>query len=119
MVRNNSHTLYTGSTKELVRRVYEHKNRLFPNAFTAQYTFDRLVWFELQPTKVAARKRELQIKGWKRERKVALIVERNPSWQDLSVTWLEAFWAEGLPVVPCSAFRGDTRGVSGRVTSFW
>lgn len=94
MISNNSHTLYTGSTNDLIRRVYEHKNRLFPNAFTAQYTFDRLVWFEVQPTKPAARKRELQLKGWKRERKVALIREQNPYWEDLSVTWPQALCAE-------------------------
>lgn len=94
MVSNNAHTLYTGSTNELVRRVYQHKNRLFPNAFTARYTFDRLVWFELQPSKDAALRRENQLKGWKRERKVALIREQNPQWEDLSVTWAEALCAE-------------------------
>jgi putative endonuclease len=94
IVSNNAHTLYIGSTNELIRRVYQHKERLFPEAFTARYTFDRLVWFELHATKAAARKRELQLKGWKRERKVALIRERNPTWQDLSVTWKEALRAE-------------------------
>ncbi len=94
IISNNNHTIYVGSTNELVRRVYQHKNRLFPNAFTARYTFDRLVWLELQPTKTAARKRELQLKGWKRERKVALIRERNPNWEDISLTWPEALCAQ-------------------------
>ena len=50
--------------------------------------------FELSETKGAARKRERQLKGWKRERKVALIRERNPTWQDLSTTWPHALRAE-------------------------
>ncbi len=94
MVSNNAHTLYVGSTNELIRRVYQHKKKLFPEAFTARYTFDRLVWFELHQMKAAARKRELQLKGWRRERKVTLIRERNPTWRDLSVTWPEALRAE-------------------------
>lgn len=94
IVSNNSHTLYIGSTSELVRRIHQHKTRFFPNAFTARYTFDRLVWFEEQLTKDAALKREKQLKGWKRERKVALIRERNPTWEDLSVSWVEALFGK-------------------------
>jgi putative endonuclease len=94
MISNHAHTLYVGSTNDLIRRFHEHRTRRYPSSFTARYTFDRLVWFELVGTKPAARKRELQIKGWKRERKVALIVERNPAWRDLSVTWPEGLCLE-------------------------
>ncbi|MGA3052626.1 MAG: hypothetical protein ABSD63_00310 [Candidatus Korobacteraceae bacterium] len=33
--------------------------------------------------------REKQLKGWKRERKIALIEESNPQWKDLSYAWYE------------------------------
>jgi putative endonuclease len=46
IVSNDAHRLYIGATDNLPRRVYEHKKRLFPNAFTARYTYDRLVYFE-------------------------------------------------------------------------
>ena len=46
IVSNKAHTLYTGMTDDLPRRVKQHKNRTYVNAFTARYTFDRLVYYE-------------------------------------------------------------------------
>jgi predicted GIY-YIG superfamily endonuclease len=46
IVSNKAHTLYTGMTDDLPRRVAQHKNKTFENAFTARYTFDRLVYYE-------------------------------------------------------------------------
>ncbi|MGZ4810022.1 MAG: GIY-YIG nuclease family protein [Thermoanaerobaculia bacterium] len=89
IVSNNSHTLYTGMTNNLPRRVIEHKDRLFRNAFTARYTFDRLVYFESAATKSAAARRERQIKAWRREKRVALIQSVNPNWIDLSSSWTD------------------------------
>jgi len=63
IVSNNSHTLYTGMTNDLPNRVRQHKDRTHENAFTARYTFDRLVWFETQPSKSAAAKRERRIQS--------------------------------------------------------
>jgi putative endonuclease len=89
IVSNNSHTLYTGITNDLPRRVTEHKDRSFKNAFTARYTFDRLVYFEAAATKRDAARRERQIKSWRREKRVALIQSVNPNWIDLSFSWTE------------------------------
>jgi putative endonuclease len=89
IVSNNAHTLYAGITDDLTNRVRQHKERAFPNAFTARYTFDRLVWFETQPSKFAAAKREREIKGWSRAKKVALIQAMNPNWIDLHRTWAD------------------------------
>jgi putative endonuclease len=89
IVSNNSHTLYTGMTNDLPNRVRQHKDRTYENAFTARYTFDRLVWFETQPSKSAAAKRERQIKAWTRAKRVALIQAMNPNWIDLHKTWTE------------------------------
>jgi putative endonuclease len=84
---NDTHRLYVGATDNLPRRVFEHKNRFFPGAFTARYTYDRLVYFEVFDSVDEAFARERQIKGWKRIRKVALIQSVNPRWHDLSRSW--------------------------------
>ena len=75
--------LYTGVTKDLVRRVYEHKNHLDKESFTAKYKVDRLIYFEETSDVHAALEREKQIKSWKRDRKLALIMESNPRFLDL------------------------------------
>jgi putative endonuclease len=79
-------TLYTGVTNNLERRVLEHKHKLVPG-FTSKYNLNRLVYFEALGGIRAAIQREKQIKGWLRAKKVALIVARNPTWQDLSENW--------------------------------
>jgi putative endonuclease len=61
-------TLYVGSTIDLTRRVYEHKEKAIPG-LTAKYGVDKLVWFEEQDTITTARYRERQIKEWKRDGK--------------------------------------------------
>jgi putative endonuclease len=83
---NGSKTLYTGVTNDLARRMFEHRNSLVPG-FTSKYRIDRLVFFETTSDVVAALAREKQIKGWRRERKVALIETDNPRWSDLSKEW--------------------------------
>jgi putative endonuclease len=87
IVSNANRTLYTGMTSDLVKRVEQHKKGTFENAFTKRYNFDKLVYFEMQPTKSAAARRERQIKSWPRARKVALIESMNPDWRDLKVSW--------------------------------
>ena len=74
---NKSRTLYTGVTNDLERRVYEHKQKLIPG-FTAKYNISRLVYFEATEDVEAAIAREKQIKGWLREKKMALIESVNP-----------------------------------------
>jgi putative endonuclease len=76
-------TLYTEVSNNLERRVFEHKRKLVPG-FTSKYNLNRLVHYEAFGDIRAAIRREKQIKGWLRAKKVALIVARNPTWQDLS-----------------------------------
>jgi len=90
IMSNKSHTLYVGATRDLIDRVRQHKQKIFPNAFTARYNFDRLVWYEAWPTFEEAEKREQSIKMWSRARKVALIQAGNPNWLDLSNRYLDA-----------------------------
>ena len=80
---NKSGTLYTGVTNNLERRVFEHKNRLV-DGFTKKYNITKLVYFEETSDISAAIYREKQIKGWARQKKIALIESMNPDWRDLS-----------------------------------
>jgi putative endonuclease len=88
MMTNRSKTLYTGVTNNLIRRVYEHKQKLIPG-FTQKYKIDRLVYYEETLDIQAAIAREKQIKGWLRTKKIALIESTNPQWLDLSLDWYE------------------------------
>ena len=76
--------LYVGVTSDLRRRIYEHKNHLDKDSFTAKYNISRLVYFEETTDVKAAIEREKQIKSWKRERKTDLIMASNSRWEDLS-----------------------------------
>jgi putative endonuclease len=75
-------TLYLGVTSNLVRRIYEHKEKLQPG-FTARYDVRRLVWFEVYEDASNAISREKEIKKWRRGWKIALIEKDNPEWKDL------------------------------------
>ncbi|MFA7658919.1 MAG: GIY-YIG nuclease family protein [Candidatus Gastranaerophilaceae bacterium] len=75
-------TLYTGVTNDLVRRVYEHKNKLI-EGFTKKYELDKLVYFEVFGSIEYAILREKQIKGGSRKKKLNLINNFNKEWKDL------------------------------------
>lgn len=74
--------LYTGVTNDLIRRVYEHKNKLV-EGFTKKYNIDKLVFYEVYDNINDAIPREKQIKGGSRAKKIKLIEEMNSSWTDL------------------------------------
>jgi putative endonuclease len=75
-------TLYIGTTNDLIRRIYEHKNDLV-EGFTKKYRVHCLVWYEAADTPLAAIAREKQLKKWNRAWKLRLIEEINPAWRDL------------------------------------
>jgi putative endonuclease len=83
VLASRSRVLYTGVTNELVRRVQEHRDGVIAG-FTKEYRVHRLVYFEMFRDVRAAIAREKQIKRWRREKKVWLIEERNPGWEDLA-----------------------------------
>ena len=74
--------LYTGVTSNLLKRVWEHKNRLV-DGFCRTYNVDKLIWYEAHSDMPAAITREKQLKKWKRKWKIRLIEETNPGWIDL------------------------------------
>ena len=80
--------IYTGVTNDLARRVYEHKQNLNKDSFTAKYSIHKLVYFESTPSSYAAISREKQIKSWNRNRKNKLVESINPKWEDLYQTIL-------------------------------
>ena len=81
-------TLYIGVTSDLTKRIFQHKWKEF-SGFTENYNCDRLVWFETYQEIDKAIAREKQLKGWRREKKIALIEKQNPTWQDLSRDWYD------------------------------
>ena len=83
-----SGTLYIGITSNLVFRIRQHKAHTFRGS-TAKYDVDRLLYYETYGEVSTAIAREKQLKGWKREKKVALIEKSNPQWTDLSRAWCE------------------------------
>jgi putative endonuclease len=76
-------TLYVGVTSDLARRAEQHRNPT-TSSFTSKYKITMLVYYEVTDDIVAAIAREKQIKGWRRERKIALVESVNPGWLDLS-----------------------------------
>jgi putative endonuclease len=75
-------TLYIGVTGDLIRRVYQHKNKT-ADGFTKQYEVDKLVYFEETTEVESAIVREKQLKKWNRKWKLDLIEKSNPKWEDL------------------------------------
>ena len=75
-------SLYVGVTSNLAQRVWQHKNEI-GSKFTGKYDIHRLVWYEVHESMESAIAREKAIKKWRREWKVRLVEESNPSWVDL------------------------------------
>ncbi len=88
IMASRSRTLYIGVTGDLHKRVVEHKWREH-DGFTEKYNCDRLIWFEGHQDVTAAIAREKQLKGWRREKKIALIEKMNAAWVDLSKDWYD------------------------------
>ena len=82
---------YVGVTNDLIRRVYEHREKL-ADGFTKRYGIQRLVYYEVYTDIHAAMAREKLIKKWRREIKLQAIERMNPQWHDLY-----ALLAEGKP----------------------
>ena len=82
LTNKNNTVFYTGITNNLVRRVYEHKNKL-SDGFTKKYNVDKLVYYEIFTDPESAIIREKQIKAGSRKKKILLIESMNTGWIDL------------------------------------
>ncbi|WP_426123010.1 GIY-YIG nuclease family protein [Pararhizobium sp. PWRC1-1] len=76
-------TIYTGVTRDLPGRIFEHQNNLTPG-FTSRYGVKTLVWFEEYDLLIDAIQREKSIKKFTRKWKLNLIDAMNPNWADIS-----------------------------------
>jgi putative endonuclease len=83
ILASDSHELYVGITNDLWRRLGEHRAGLDPLSFTTRHGITRLVYCETTTDVGAAIRREKQVKGWTRSRKLDLIEASNPEWRDL------------------------------------
>ncbi len=88
IMTNSSRTLYIGVSNNLLRRVIEHKTGEI-KGFTSKYNISMLVYYKKGDDINAAIFREKQLKGWRREKKIALIESFNPDWHDLSKDWFD------------------------------
>jgi len=86
ILSSRSRNLYTGVFNNLMRRLSEHRNGTVPG-FTSRYRTFRLVHFERFGDVRNAIAREKQVKGGRREKKIALIETANSTWLDLSEDW--------------------------------
>ncbi|WP_146448457.1 GIY-YIG nuclease family protein [Bythopirellula polymerisocia] len=86
IMSNQSRTLYIGVTNDLERRVLEHKSKLI-KGFTSSYNLTMLAWYDSFSDINQAIECEKKIKGWRRSKKVTLIEEQNPRWEDLAENW--------------------------------
>jgi putative endonuclease len=87
MANRKNGAIYIGVTSDLVKRVWEHREGVVAG-FTRKYGCKLLVWYEAYDDLQEARRRELQMKEWKRAWKIRLIEEKNLDWDDLWPTLL-------------------------------
>ena len=87
---NKMHTvLYTGVTSDIIGRIWEHKNKIHPNSFTAKYNCNKLVYYYFYSTIEEAISAEKAIKGGSRLDKIKLVNSLNSEWKDLYDRLLE------------------------------
>lgn len=86
MLSNISKMIYIGVTNDLQRRVFEHKSKQ-REGFTKKYNLHQLVYYEETDDIGRALEREKQLKGWRRQKKVALIESKNAKWKDIAELW--------------------------------
>jgi putative endonuclease len=83
MASPNGNVLYTGVTSDLVKRVWQHKTKFYPEGFTAKYNCVMLVYYQQFQRIEDAIAEEKRIKGGSRKQKEDLINAFNREWKDL------------------------------------
>lgn len=86
IMASKSRVIYVGMTNDLTVRVFQHKTGRY-EGFTQRYKVHRLVYFEAYRYVSSAIEREKELKGWRREKRVALLEALNPTWEDLAADW--------------------------------
>lgn len=83
ILTNNNSVLYTGVTSNIKEQVNQHRIKKHSRSFTSRYNITRLVYYEQLDTIGEAIRKEKQIKGGSRKKKMELITALNPEWNDL------------------------------------
>ena len=89
ITNKNNTTLYTGVTSDLINRLIQHIQKLYPNSFSAKYNLNKLVYYEAFQSIESAIEREKQIKAGSRHKKIKLIESKNLNCYDLGVEVLK------------------------------
>jgi putative endonuclease len=84
ILASKSRELYIGVTNNLTRRLAEHRAGVNPDDHAYRHEIIRLVHVERTTDVREAIRREKQLKGWRRMRKIDLIESVNPKWLDLA-----------------------------------
>ncbi len=84
ILASQSRELYVGVTNDVYKRVSQHRSGVNPNSYTARHRTSRLVYCEPTHDVLSAIRREKQIKGWSRRKRLELIERANPEWNDLA-----------------------------------
>lgn len=88
ILKSISNKLYIGSTKNILKRMWEHKEKVIEDSYPAKNLIDQLIYFEVFSELYLARDREYQIKKWSRKKKLNLIRTKNHLMLDLALNWL-------------------------------
>jgi putative endonuclease len=90
ILASRSRALYTGITNNVIRRTGEHREGT-AKSFARKYRMHRLVHYEMFRDVRIAIAREKVIKGWARSKKLALVEDKNPTWEDKAEDLFPAF----------------------------
>jgi len=82
LTTNNNKIFYVWITNDLSRRIYEHKNKLV-DWFTKKYNVTKLVYYEEWGSVKDAIQRENELKDRRRDKKLLLVKELNPTLEEL------------------------------------
>ncbi len=81
----NLSPLYVGVTNNLEKRIWEHKNKIHTESFSAKYNLDKLLYWEQIQSIQSAIAREKQLKNWHKQWKMDLIRTKNRRFIDLAL----------------------------------
>jgi len=82
ITNKNNNVLYTGVTRDLRRRIYQHKHKVH-DGFTDRYNVNKLIYYEILEDPNTAIRREKTVKNLLRRKKIELIKSVNPSFRDI------------------------------------
>ena len=103
ILASRSRALYVGITGSLMARALQHESGEV-EGFTRKYEVHRLVYYEMFRYVNNTIARETQIKGWRREKKIALIEANHPTWENFAAEWGKAV---SLPLTAESSLRSE------------